>query len=247
MYATYTLTTHGAGGHSSLPPRDNAIDKLASALTRLGDYQFPVRFSETTRGYLQAVAGRVDPERAAAIRTLFANPADKQALDFLRDAPVVNAQLHSTCPVTVVQAGQSESALPMLAKATIQCRLLPDEKPDEVIATLTRVIGDPAVEIGVVWPPVASSTAALDPMVVGRVEKVTKEMWPGMKVVPYMSSGASDNVYWRAAGLKTYGVSGTFVDGNDIRAHGKDERVSVTAFYESLEFSYRLMKSLSMQ
>jgi acetylornithine deacetylase/succinyl-diaminopimelate desuccinylase-like protein len=247
MYATYTLTTHGAGGHSSLPPRDNAIDKLASALTRLGDYQFPVRFSETTRGYLQAVAGRVDPERAAAIRTLFANPADKQALDFLRDAPVVNAQLHSTCPVTVVQAGQSESALPMLAKATIQCRLLPDEKPDDVIATLTRVIGDPAVEIGVVWPPVASSTAALDPMVVGRVEKVTKEMWPGMKVVPYMSSGASDNVYWRAAGLKTYGVSGTFVDGNDIRAHGKDERVSVTAFYESLEFSYRLMKSLSLQ
>jgi acetylornithine deacetylase/succinyl-diaminopimelate desuccinylase-like protein len=245
VYATYSLTTYGAGGHSSLPPRDNAILTLAHALTRLGDYQFPVRLSETTRGYLQAVAGRVDPDRAAAIHTLLADPGNKSALDKLRDTPILNAQLHSTCPVTVVQAGQSESALPLRAKAIIQCRLLPGTPPEEVLATLTRVIDDPKVDIGVVWAPVATETAVLDPAVVHRVEKVTDEMWPGLKLVPFMSSGASDNVYWRGAGFKTYGVSGTFVDGNDIRAHGKDERVGVTAFYESLEFSYRLMKTLS--
>jgi acetylornithine deacetylase/succinyl-diaminopimelate desuccinylase-like protein len=158
---------------------------------------------------------------------------------------VINAQLRSTCPATVVQGGQSESALPIRAKATIQCRLLPGSNPDEVIATLKRVIDDPTIEIGVIWAPVDSAPAVLDKSVVAKVEKVTNEMWRGVKVVPVMSAGASDNVYWRGAGLPSFGVSGTFVDVSDLRAHGKDERVGVSAFYESLEFSYRLMKVLA--
>jgi len=245
VYATYTLTAFGTGGHSSLPPRDNAILRLARALVRLGDYQFPVQISETTRIYLQAVADRVGGERASQIRAVLKDPTDAAVVDALRDVPVINAQLHSTCPATLVQAGQSESALPIRAKATIQCRLLPGSDPDEVMATLKRVIDDPAVEIGVVWAPVATATAVLDKGVVAKVERVTDEMWPGLKVVPVMSSGASDNVYWRGAGLPAFGVSGTFIDVSDLRAHGKDERVGVTAFYESLEFSYRLIKALA--
>jgi acetylornithine deacetylase/succinyl-diaminopimelate desuccinylase-like protein len=245
VYATYSLTAHGTGGHSSLPPRDNAVFRLARALTRLGDYQFPVQISETTRIYLEAVANRVGGERATAIRAVLKDPSDSAALDSLRDVPVINAQLHSTCPATVVQAGQSESALPIRAKATIQCRLLPGTNPDEAIATLRRVIDDPTIEIGVIWAPVASATAVLDKAVVAKVEKVTNEMWRGVKVVPVMSSGASDNVYWRGAGLPSFGVNGTFIDVSDVRYHGKDERVGVTAFYEGLEFSYRLMKALA--
>ena len=245
VYATYSLSTHGSGGHSSLPPRDNAIATLAKAIVRLDAYQFPVRLSETTRGYLEAVAGRIGGDRAAAIRAVLADTANAKALDALRDAPVINAQLHSTCPVTVVQGGQSESALPIGAKATIQCRLLPDESAEGVLATLKRVIDDPAVEIGVEWAPVPMATAAIDKAVMAKVEHVTNDMWPGLKVVPFMSSGASDNVYWRGAGLETFGVSGTFVDEADLRAHGKDERVGVSAFYEALEFSYRLMRALS--
>ena len=245
VYATYSLTAYGTGGHSSLPPRDNAIFRLSRALTRLGDYQFPVQISETTRVYLQAVADRVGGERASAIRAVLKDPTDSTAMDSLRDVPVINAQLHSTCPATVVQAGQSESALPIRAKATIQCRLLPGTSPDEAIATLRRVIDDPTIEIGVIWAPVASVPAVLDKAVVAKVEKVTNEMWPGVKVVPVMSSGASDNVYWRGAGLPSFGVSGTFVDVSDLRAHGKDERVGVAEFYQSLEFSYRLIKILA--
>jgi acetylornithine deacetylase/succinyl-diaminopimelate desuccinylase-like protein len=245
VYATYTLTTTGSGGHSSLPTRNNAIFRLARALERLDAYQFPVRLSPTTRRYLEAVRARVPAERASTIDALLRDPADAAALDRLRDAPVLNAQVHSTCPATLVQGGQSESALPMRARATIQCRLLPDEKPDEVLATLARVIGDPDVEIGVLWAPVPGTEATLDPAIVSRIERVTGEMWPGLGVVPVMSSGASDNVYFRRAGLATYGVSGTFVDEADIRAHGRDERVGVTAFYESLEFSYRLIKALA--
>ena len=245
VYVTYSLTTGSAGGHSSLPARDNAIARLARAVAKLDVYSFPVRFSETTRRYLEAVQARVAPDTAAAVRALLANPADAVALDKLRDAPVLNAQAHSTCPVTLVQGGQSESALPMRAKATIQCRLLPDENTDEVIATLRRVIGDPEVEVGVVYPPNPSPAATLDPAVVAKVEHVTDEMWPGLKVVPVMSSGASDSVFFRRAGLQTFGVSGTFVDESDLRAHGRDERVGVNEFYESLEFSYRLIKSLA--
>ncbi len=245
VYATYSLTAYGTGGHSSLPPRDNAIFLLSRALTRLGDYQFPVQISETTRVYLEAVANRVGGDRAAQIRAVLKDPTDSAAADSLRDVPVINAELRSTCPATVVQAGQSESALPIRAKATIQCRLLPGANPDETIATLRRVIDDPAIEIGVIWAPVASAPAVLDKAVVAKVEKVTNEMWPGLKVVPVMSPGASDNVYWRGAGLPAFGVSGTFVDVSDLRAHGKDERVGVTDFYQSLEFSYRLIKVLA--
>jgi acetylornithine deacetylase/succinyl-diaminopimelate desuccinylase-like protein len=245
VYATYSLTAYGTGGHSSLPPRDNAISRLAHALARLGDYQFPVQISETTRIYLEAVANRVGGDRATQIRAVLKDPTDSAAAESLRDVPVINAQLRSTCPATVVQGGQSESALPIRAKATIQCRLLPGSNPDEVMATLKRVIDDPTIEIGVIWAPVASAPAVLDKAVVAKVEKVTNEMWPGIKVVPVMSAGASDNVYWRGAGLPSFGVSGTFVDVSDLRAHGKDERVGVSAFYESLEFSYRLMKVLA--
>ncbi len=245
IYATYSLTTYGTSGHSSLPYRENPIARLAQAITRLNAYQFPVRLSETTRGYLSAVAARVGADQASAIHAVLKNPDDAAAADRLRDIPIINAQLRSTCPVTVVQGGQSESALPMRAKATIQCRLIPGTSPEEVIATLKRVIDDPKVEIGVVWAPTASAEAVLDKKVVAAVEKVTDEMWPGLKVVPVMSAGASDNVYWRGAGLETFGVSGTFVDVSDLRAHGKDERVGVPEFYQALEFSYRLMKQLA--
>jgi acetylornithine deacetylase/succinyl-diaminopimelate desuccinylase-like protein len=245
VYATYTLSTTGSGGHSSLPTRDNAIGRLAAALARLDAYQFPVRFSETTRRFLEASRAHLPPERAAAIDALLRNPADAVALDRLRDVPALNAQVHSTCPATLAQGGQSESALPMHAQATIQCRLLPDENPDEVVATLKRIVADPAVEVAVKWAPVPSPAAALDPVVLATLERVTDEMWPGLKVVPVMSSGASDNVYFRRAGLETFGASGTLADEDDARAHGRDERVGVAAFYESLEFSYRLIKALA--
>ncbi len=245
MYATYTLATTGSGGHSSLPTRDNAIGRLGRALARLDAYQFPVRLGETTRRYLEASRGHVPPDEAAAIDAILKNPADAAALERLREVPALNAQLHSTCPATLVQGGQSESALPMRAQATIQCRLLPDEPPAEVLATFRRLIDDPGVTIAVEWAPVPTPEARLDPAVVATVEKVTAGMWPGAGVVPVMSSGASDNVYFRGAGLETFGVSGTAIEEGDSRAHGRDERVGVAAFYESLEFSYRLIRALA--
>jgi acetylornithine deacetylase/succinyl-diaminopimelate desuccinylase-like protein len=245
QYVTYTLTTHGAAGHSSLPTRDNAIARLARALARLAAYQFPVRLSETTRAYLEALKTRLGAERAAAVAGVLANPPDPQAADALRDTPALNAQIHSTCTATVVQGGQSESALPVQARATIQCRLLPDEKPDEVVATLKRVVDDPQVEIGVGYAAIPSPATPMDAALLAKVTHITELLWPGLSVVPVMSAVASDNVYWRGAGLPTFGVSGSFMDQADVRMHGIDERIGVTTFYKSLEFGYRLMKALT--
>lgn len=244
-YATYELEATGAGGHSSLPRRDNTIGRLARALARLDAYAFPVRLGPTSRGYLAAMQSRATPAEAAAIATLLGDPTDAAALNVLRDNPVLNAQVHSTCPVTQVSGGQSESALPMRATATVQCRLLPDEDADAVLTTLRTVIDDPSIRVRAVWGPLSSPAEPLDPRVTALVERLTREFWPGASVVPFMSQGASDNVYFRRGGFHTYGISGTMFDEADMRQHGRDERVGVAAFYDSLEFNYRLMRALA--
>lgn len=245
IYATYSLTATGDGGHSSLPGRYNAIGRLAAAVAKLDAHVFPVHFTPTTRAFLASASERVDPAAGAALKALLQDPGNAAAGDALRDVPVLNSQLRSTCPATVITGGQSESALPMKAVATIQCRLLPDENTDEVLATIKRVIADPKVEVGIVFPPDPSPTVEPSKALMSKVEQVTREMWPGLGVVPFMSSGASDNVFFRLGGLTAFGVSGTFTEVTDQRAHGRDERVGVDAFYESLEFDCRLMKSLS--
>jgi len=244
-YATYELVATGSGGHSSLPRRDNAIGRLARALTKLDAYQFPVRLGETSRGYLEAMQSRATSLESAAITRLLKNPADDAAMEALRDNPVINAQLHTTCPATLVSGGQSESALPMTAVATLQCRLLPDEKPEVMLATLRRVIDDPLITVKATWGPLSSPAESLDPAVTAIVERLTQEFWPTAGVVPFMSQGASDNVYFRRGGFRTFGISGTMFDEADMRQHGRDERVGVAAFYDSLEFNYRLMRALS--
>jgi acetylornithine deacetylase/succinyl-diaminopimelate desuccinylase-like protein len=244
-YATYELSVTGQGGHSSLPRRDNVIARLARAVTRLDGYQFPVRLGETSRLYLEAMQPRLDHAEADAVRRLLARSDDAAAADVLRDNPVLNAQLHSTCPVTVIAGGQSESALPMRATATIQCRLLPDERSEDVLATFARVIDDPSIVITPVWGPLASPAQPLDPQVTAIVADITRQFWPGATVVPFMSQGASDNVYFRRGGFKTFGISGTMFDEADMRQHGRNERVGVAAFYDSLEFNFRLMNALA--
>jgi acetylornithine deacetylase/succinyl-diaminopimelate desuccinylase-like protein len=133
----------------------------------------------------------------------------------------------------------------MRARATLPCRLLPDEDPEAVVATLRRVIDDPDVEVAVLWAPIPSPATSIDGTVPATVARITDEMWPGLKVVPVMSAVASDSVYFRRAGLPTVGVAGTFTDQADVRMHGTDERIAATTFYGSLEFDYRLMKALA--
>ncbi len=245
-YRDFALEVRNKGGHSSIPAKDNAIYRLAAGLIRLEAHTFPVELTEVTRAYLERVAPLEDAETAAAMRALAKNPRDAAAAGRLSERPTYNAMLRTTCVATRVEAGHANNALPQLARAIVNCRIMPDRSTDEVRAELARVVADPALEVRETETPSFPAPASpLTPEVMGAVEKVTAEMWPGLPVVPTMSSGATDSRYFRSAGVPAYGVSGIFHDVDDIRAHGRDERLGVPQFYEGQEFLRRLVLELA--
>jgi acetylornithine deacetylase/succinyl-diaminopimelate desuccinylase-like protein len=244
VYQSFTLEVKNKGGHSSLPVPDNAIYRLAEGLSRLSRFRFPVRLNEVTRAFLTRTAALADP-RAADMKAVLAEPPDAAAAERLAQQPFLNSLLRTTCVATQVAAGHAENALPQTARAVVNCRMLPDESPEEVRKTLARVVEDEAVKIAPVAPAKPSPPSPLVPSVVGPIEKVTAAMWPGVPVIPVMSTGATDSLYLRAAGIPMYGVDGMFDDIDDVRAHGRDERLPVSSLYEGQEFLYRLVKELS--
>jgi acetylornithine deacetylase/succinyl-diaminopimelate desuccinylase-like protein len=245
VFQSFLLETTNRGGHSSLPRRDNAIYQLAAALSRLAAFDFPVQLNEVTRAFFSRTAELESPEIAAAMRGVLENPSDSAAVARLAAIPAYHARLRTTCVATMLQAGHAENALPQRARATVNCRILPTQPPDEVLATLRRVVADSGVAIRPLAPAKPSPPSPLTPEILHAIEATTQEMWPGVPVIPTMSTGATDGLYLRSAGIPVYGVSGVFGDADDVRAHGQDERIAATWFYEGLEFCYRLLKRLT--
>jgi acetylornithine deacetylase/succinyl-diaminopimelate desuccinylase-like protein len=173
------------------------------------------------------------------------DPADRAADDLLSAFPEYNARLRTTCVATRVEAGHAENALPQRARAMVNCRIVPGDSPAGVLEALTRAIGDPRVAIRPTFEAEVVAPSPLAPEVLGPVEAITQEMWPGVAVIPTMGATATDGFYLRRAGIPVYGVSGVFDDAGDVRAHGRDERIHETSFYDGLEFGYRLIKRLS--
>ncbi len=242
-YLDFTLEVTNPGGHSSRPVRDNAITHLSAALVGIGAFDFPVRLNEVTRAYFSRTAALVDPALGAAMRAVVANERDTAAIRVLSADPGYNSALRTSCVATRLDAGHANNALPQRARANVNCRILPDESAAEVQRTLERVIGNPKVSVTPVDQAKDSPPSPLTPDLMKQIERVTAEMWPGVPVIPTMSTGATDGLYFRNAGIPVYGVSGLFY--GDSGAHGMNERVSAQAFYEGLEFMYRLVKSLT--
>jgi acetylornithine deacetylase/succinyl-diaminopimelate desuccinylase-like protein len=246
VYMSLRLEVTSPGGHSSIPGKDNAIYRLAAALGRVAAFEFPVRLNEVTRAYFQGLAGVADPPAPSAdLRAITLSPPDAAAAARLSASPYLNAQMRTTCVATMVDAGHAENALPQRARATVNCRMLPDEVPAEVVAAIRRVIADPEVDVSALNPAVPGPASPLSPEVMGAVERTTAELWPGVPVLPVMETGATDGKYFRSAGIPTYGVSGVFLDIDDVRAHGRDERIGVQDYYDGLEYTYRLVRDLS--
>jgi acetylornithine deacetylase/succinyl-diaminopimelate desuccinylase-like protein len=245
VYQTFRLEVRNAGGHSSRPVKDNAIYRLAEGLTRLSRFQFPFNLNEVTSEYYRRSATMNSGQTAADMRAVAKNPPDRGAAARLAKSPYDNALLRTTCVATRLEAGHAENALPQTARAIVNCRILPGESPQEVRSTLVRVLDDPKISVSSLADAVRSEPSPLNRDVVGAVERVTEQMWPGVVVLPVMSTGATDGLYLRNAGIPTYGVSGFFEDVDDTRAHGRDERLGVKQFYEGREFLYRLVKALS--
>ncbi|HET9041212.1 MAG TPA: M20/M25/M40 family metallo-hydrolase [Gemmatimonadales bacterium] len=245
---TFTLTVTNRGGHSSLPRPDNAIFQLAEGLVRVRRHVFPVRLNPVTRAFFEATAGLEEPKTAAAMRALLRNPRDTAAARLLSVSPRYNAVLRTTCTATRLAGGHANNALPQLATATVNCRVLPGESLDSVKATLARVVADTGIRIGEAVPrhEPPSIPSPLGAEIMEPVAAVTRELFgPRVPSVPFMSTGATDGRFLRAAGVPTYGVSGLYGDPNDVRAHGRDERMLVKSFFDGQEFLYRLMVRLA--
>jgi acetylornithine deacetylase/succinyl-diaminopimelate desuccinylase-like protein len=244
VYMNFSLEVRDPGGHSSLPGRSNAIYRLAAGLVRLGQFDFPMELNDTTRLYLQRAADFEDPKIGADMKAVAAPNPDPAAVARLSAIARFNAQIRTTCVATMLEGGHAENALPQLARALVNCRVLPGHSRDEVKRALDLALADDRIEVKPVSLVTPSPASPITPEVFGAIEKLAGEFWPGAPVIPVMSAGASDGAFMRNAGIATYGHSGLASDVSENRAHGRDERVPVNSFYQGVEYLYRLAKTL---
>lgn len=245
VYQSYRLVVNNRGGHSSIPAKDNAIYHLAEGLTRLARHDFPVKLIEGTRVFFERMSEIEKGQIATDMKAILRIPPDTAAISRLAQSPYYNALMRTTCVATMLDAGHAENALPQTATAIVNCRILPGEPPENVLSSLIDVLADDTINVSEIWEVTPSPPSPLVPEILDAIEQVTEELWPGVPVIPTMLTGATDGLQLRNAGIPTYGVSGLFEDIDDIRAHGKDERIGVKALYESQEFLYKLVKVLS--
>jgi acetylornithine deacetylase/succinyl-diaminopimelate desuccinylase-like protein len=242
----FTVTAKNKGGHSSLPRPDNAIYQLSAGLLKLSQYKFPVQFNPVSRAYFEQTAKIETPEIAAAMRALIKDPTDAKADAILSKDPLYNSMLRTTCVATMLKGGHASNALPQTAEAGINCRMVPDARPADVRAAIIKALGDSTLEVtGGQGNREPREAAAVVPEMMKAVESITKEMWGDIPVIPLMQGGATDIIPWRNAGIPGYGVSGLMVDPDDLRLHGRDERVPVKSFYDALKFTDKLAKALT--
>ena len=255
VYADFELRVINKGGHSSVPVPDNAIYGLTRGLDRLAIYEFPFELNAVTREYYRRRADLESGQRSTDMRAILRDPPDGQALERLSRDPVERSITRTTCVATRLDAGHANNALPQRAQAVVNCRILPGHSPEEVRQRLVQVLADPAITVSYL----ASDGTRLDtapaergfapppllPEMLNPLDQLVAETWPGLKVIPYMSAGASDATHTSAAGLPTYTFSPLSVDPNDDRAHGRDERISVASFYQANEFFYRYLRTVT--
>lgn len=246
VYLTFDFEATNVGGHSSVPVRENAIYDLASALTRLADFQFQPQLNFVTRLNFNRLATVEANPLADAMLALARNQATPEQLKIVSDVPRYNAIMRTTCVATMANAGHAENALPQRAKASVNCRLLPGESPTFVRDELQKLAGEKVkVSARGETNPSQPSDAQSAPFKV--IARVSESMWPGVPLIPVMSSGATDGSRLRNDGIPTFGTSGIFMDFGELRIHGKDERVLIKSLYDGQEYLYRLVKALASE
>ena len=244
-FLSYYFTATNPGGHSSLPVKKNAIYDLSQALLAVQGYEFPVMLNEVTEAFFAGSADLVGGEMGEAMRRIVTDPDDATAAATLSADTGYNSRLRTTCVATLLEGGHAQNALPQTAQANVNCRLLPSHDPAAVRARLQALAEPFEVEVSARGTATPSSPSPLTPEVLEPIERITREMWPGVPVLPVMSTGATDGLYLRREGIPVYGVSGIFGDMDDRRAHGRDERIRIEHFNEGQEFLYRLVKALA--
>ena len=244
----YRLEVTNPGGHSSRPVKDNAIYRLAAALTRVSAYDFPPQFNDANRGYFAAMAplqaAKGETAIATAMSALVKNPDDASSIALVSAKdPSWNAMLRTTCVATMLDGGHATNALPQRAGAIVNCRIFPGVPQETVRQRLEEIVADPQVKVatqeirGPSSPPPPLTAAILDP-----VKKLAAQFWPGVPVVPILQSGATDGQFLNAAGIPTYGFNATFAGSDLGNVHGLNEYIGVNILMQDRDFMYRLIK-----
>jgi acetylornithine deacetylase/succinyl-diaminopimelate desuccinylase-like protein len=255
LYADYQLLATNPGGHSSLPRPDNAIYHVVDALAILQKSGFPFELNQVTRGYFEEMAKISPAETAADMRAILKTPPDPEAIARLSKDPRYNSTLHTTCVATMLAGGHAYNALPQRAEANVNCRIFPGHSQEEIRLELVKMFNDPQLSIryradsGELSDHGSDRKAMTPPPlnadVMAALRGVSAKLWPGTPVLPIMEPGASDSIYTMMAGIPSYGINGVAIDRDDVRAHGKDERVKVSAYYQGAEFYYEFLKALT--
>jgi acetylornithine deacetylase/succinyl-diaminopimelate desuccinylase-like protein len=239
----FSLEVKNPGGHSSLPSKDNAIYHLADGLAKLELFDFPARLNEVTKAYFGKMASLEKGQPSLDMKAVSENPLDTAAISRLSVSPYYNALIRTTCVATMLEGGHAMNALPQSAKAIVNCRVMPGSTQDEIQNTIVQILGDNRIVVKAMNQLMDNPASPLKPELMQKVETVTEKLWPGVLVLPVMEVGATDGIYLRGAGIPTYGISGVFIDVDDVRAHGRDERIGVKEFYDGLEYEYKLIKA----
>lgn len=245
VYVSFLLEATDPGGHSSVPRSDNPIYRVSRTLAALQEFRFPVDLNETSRAFFRLWTPLAPAEERPLLQSLVENPNDPELSAKLAEHPYFNSLARTTCVATRLEAGHADNALPQTAKATVNCRVLPQSSAEKTQNVLTAMAAKNGVSVTQIAPAKASPPSPLDPAIVDPIAAVADELWPGITVIPEMSTGATDGLFVRNAGIPTYGVSAIAEDPDDSRAHGQDERIRAESYYEALEYWYRLVKTLS--
>jgi acetylornithine deacetylase/succinyl-diaminopimelate desuccinylase-like protein len=255
LYGDFLLTATNPGGHSSLPVKDNAIYEVADGVAKIQQHTFPFELNPITRDYLKQMSSEEPGQLGADIKGILQTPPDPASMARIANNAIYNATVRTTCVATEINGGHAPNALPQKATANVNCRILPGHSREEVRLQLISVIADPKVTVSYVADngdvsDVAPGDKALPPStirpdVMAALKKLTAEMWPGAPILASMSTGASDGKYTNAAGMPTYAITGIAIEEDDVRAHGKDERLPVESFRRGLDFYYQFVKAIT--
>ena len=243
VYQDYTLTTTNPGGHSSAPPKDNAIYEMADALKSVEALEFPVMINDVNREYFSRMAKLSKGEEAKAMTAIAKNPNDAKADEILSKNKAWHSMLRTTCVATMIDGGHALNALPQSVKANVNCRIFPGVSVESVEAALAKAINNPAVKLTIVEPrSPATPTPKMGKEFLDPIEKLAARYWPNVPVIPILSTGATDGIYTSAAGIPTYGFSAIFSEAEGNGAHGLNEKMRVRSLLEARQFQYELVK-----
>ena len=255
LYADYQVLATNPGGHSSLPKPDNAIYHVADALGVLQKYSFPFELNAVTREYFGQMAKIETGRTAEELRAILATPPDPAAIQGLSQDVLYNSIMRTTCVATMLGGGHAFNALPQRAEANVNCRIFPGHSQEEIRLQLARLFNDPQLTVryrndaGELTDHGSERKAMVPPPlradVMDSLRKVSAKLWPGAPVLPTMVAGSSDSIYTMNAGIPSYGINGVAIDRDDVRMHGKDERVKVDSYYTGVDFYYQFLEALT--